>query len=237
MAGGQDTDAKVERALGWLRRRGSQRNRDGMARFGIVTPKAFGVSMAAMEPLARRLRPDHALALALWDTGWHDARMLATMIDEPSRVTAAQMEQWCRDFDTWAVCDTACMKLFDRTPFAWTKIRAWSRRRGEYQKRAAFALLASLAVHDKKSPDDRFLALFPIVERAATDPRNYVRKGVSWALRAIGHRNPRLHAAATKLATRLAAAPNATSRWIGKDALRDLQRATVLRRFKDAATS
>jgi 3-methyladenine DNA glycosylase AlkD len=218
------TAGTLRATLAWLERRGSKRNRDGMARFGIVTAKAFGVSMATMEPLARRLRPDHELALALWKSGWHDARMLATMIDDPARLTAAQMERWCADFDTWAVCDTACCKLFDRSPLAWGRIRPWSRRRGEYQKRAAFALIAALAVHDKQAADAQFRAVLPLIEAASRDERNFVRKGVNWALRAIGHRNAALNRAATVVATRLATSTGATPRWIGKDALRDLAR-------------
>jgi 3-methyladenine DNA glycosylase AlkD len=232
MPGRRETSQKVKETLAWLERRGSRRNREGMARFGIVTGKAFGVSMGKMEPLARRLRPDHDLAVALWETGWHDARMLATMIDDPARVTASQMERWCGDFDTWAVCDTACFKLFDRSPLAWARIRPWSRRRGEYEKRAAFALIASLALHDKKADDAKFLALLPIIEKAADDERNFVKKGVNWALRAIGHRNQRLHRAATAVATRLASSADPTPRWVGKDALRDLQRESVRRRFE-----
>jgi 3-methyladenine DNA glycosylase AlkD len=224
VAARRDLAADVRTTLAWLERRGTKRNRDGMARFAIVTPNAFGVSMATMEPLARRLRPDHDLAVALWKTGWHDARMLATMIDDPALVTSDQMERWCRDFDTWAVCDTACFKLFDRTALAWKKIRPWSRRRAEYEKRAAFALMASLALHDKKAPDEKFLVLLPIIQGAAGDERNFVKKGVSWALRAIGHRNVRLHGAASAVARRLAASPDSAARWVGKDASRDLAR-------------
>jgi 3-methyladenine DNA glycosylase AlkD len=226
------TGGTLRETRAWLERRGTKRNRAGMARFGIVTAKAFGVSMATMEPLARRLRPDHELALALWKSGWHDARMLATMIDDAALVTPAQMEQWCRDFDTWAVCDTACFKLFDRSPLAWTRIRSWSGRRGEYQKRAAFALIASLASHDKQAADAKFLDLLPLIEKASGDERNFVKKGVNWALRAIGHRNPALHQAATMVAARLAASKDPTLRWIGKDALRDLERYARRKRFR-----
>jgi 3-methyladenine DNA glycosylase AlkD len=219
-------DADVRATLAWLKRRGSARNRDGMSRYGIVAPKAFGVSMARMEALAKRLRPDHDLALALWRTQWHEARMLATLIDDPARVTSAQMEEWCRGFNNWAVCDTACFKLFDRSPLAWKKVAPWARRRAEFEKRAGFALIASLALHDKTSPDAPFLAWLPIIERASADERNFVKKGVSWALRGIGHRSSRLHRAATTLAKRLASSPQSTPRWIGKDALRDLGRPT-----------
>lgn len=223
--------ANVRSTLAWLKRRGSRRNREGMMRFGIVTGKAFGVSMATMEPLARRLYPDHDLAQGLWKSGWHDARMLATMIDDPACVTSDQMERWCRDFDTWAVCDTACFKLFDRSPLAWGKVGPWSRRRGEYQKRAAFALLASLALHDKSAPDAAFLRVLPLVETAASDERNFVKKGVSWALRAIGHRNVRLHREATAAATRLAGSSDPAARWVGKDALRDLGKYAARKKF------
>src|SRR5215831_8707865 len=148
-------DSRVRDTLAWLERRGSKKNRDGMARYAIVAPKAFGVSMATMEPLAKRLRPDHDLAVGLWATEWHEARMLASLIDDPARVTSGQMERWCRDFNNWAVCDTTCLKLFDRSPLAWGKIRPWARRRAEFEKRAAFALVASLALHDRAAVDAR----------------------------------------------------------------------------------
>src|SRR5262245_29117016 len=142
------SDARVRMALAWLERRGTRRNRDGMARYGIVAKKIFGVSMASMRALTPRLGRDHALAAALWETGWFEARMLASFVDEPGRVTAAQMDRWAKDFDNWAICDTICFHLFDRTPHAWRKIWQWSSRREEFVKRAAFALLASVALHD-----------------------------------------------------------------------------------------
>jgi 3-methyladenine DNA glycosylase AlkD len=224
-------DDRVRDTLAWLERRGSKKNRDGMARYAIVAPKAFGVSMATMEPLAKRLRPDHDLAVGLWATEWHEARMLASLIDDPARVTSGQMARWCRDFNNWAVCDTACFKLFDRSPLAWGRIRPWARRRAEFEKRAAFALVASLALHDKAASDAKFLALLPLIVRASDDDRNFVKKGVNWALRAIGHRNARLHKAATDVAARLAASADSTPRWIGKDALRDLARYAARKQF------
>lgn len=144
------TSDRVPEVLEWLERRGTKRNRDGMARYGIVAPKVFGVSMATMKALTGRLGRDHELALALWDTGWYEARILTAFVDEPARVTPAQMNRWARDFDNWAVCDTLCLHLFDKTPHAWKKIAQWSERRGEFVKRAAFALLASVALHDRK---------------------------------------------------------------------------------------
>jgi 3-methyladenine DNA glycosylase AlkD len=191
-----------------------------MARYGIVSPKAFGVGVAPLRARAKRLGRDHALALALWETGWFEARMLAVLVDDPARVTPVQMDGWARDFDNWAVCDTACFALFDRTPHAWRKITTWSGRRGEFVKRAAFALLASVALHDKGAPDAPFLRGLRLIERAATDERNFVKKAVNWALRAIGGRNRELNREAIEVSRRLAASEDATARWVGKDALR-----------------
>jgi 3-methyladenine DNA glycosylase AlkD len=148
--------------------------------------------------------------------------MLATLVDEPELVTATQMDEWCRDFDNWAICDTACFALFDRTPHAWRKVAAWSTRKDEFQKRAAFALLACLALHDKTTADAPFAKLLALVEVGARDERNFVKKGANWALRAVGRRSPALHAAAVALARRLAASEDAAPRWVGKDALREL---------------
>jgi 3-methyladenine DNA glycosylase AlkD len=201
-----------------------------MARYGITAAKVFGVSMATMQTLARRLGRRQALARALWRTGWHEARILTAFVGEPARLTAAEMDAWCRDFDNWAICDTMCMHLFDRSPLAWRKVGTWARRRAEFEKRAAFALLAALALHDRDAPEARFRAALPLIERAATDDRNFVKKGVSWALRALGHRSPALHAEAVALAGRLARSDDPTARWVGKDALRDLMRPAVVRR-------
>lgn len=225
-------DPRVGESLAWLDRKGTRKNREGMARYGIVSPKAFGVSMATMQSLAKKLGKDHDLALALWDTGWYEARILCAFVDEPERVSAPQMDRWARDFDNWAVCDTLCFKLFDRTPHAWKKAEQWSGRSAEFVKRAGFALLASLALHDKKAPDGPFLKSLKLISREAHDERNFVKKGVSWALRSIGHRNANLHAAAVRLATRLSESTDSAERWVGKDALRDLLRPAVTRRFR-----
>ncbi|HKY97251.1 MAG TPA: DNA alkylation repair protein [Gemmatimonadaceae bacterium] len=225
-------DPRVATSLEWLQKRGTKRNRDGMARYGIVAPKSFGVSMATMQPYARKLGRDHELALALWDTEWLEARMLAAFVDEPERITSRQMDQWARDFDNWAICDTVCFKLFDQTPHAWKKIDAWSRRSDEFVKRAAFALLASVALHRKKEADAPFVKSLAIIEREASDSRNFVKKGVSWSLRSIGHRNANLNARAQKLAGKLSESTDATERWIGKDVLRDITRPQILKRFK-----
>jgi 3-methyladenine DNA glycosylase AlkD len=216
-------------ALQWLERRGTAKNRDGLARFGIVAPRAFGVSVAEIKRLGKELGRDHALALALWKSGWYEARMLAAFVDEPALVTVAQMNAWARDFDNWAICDHCCFHLFDRTPHAWGRIAQWSGRRREFEKRAAFALLASVALHDKRAPDAPFVDALPWIERAASDERNFVKKGVSWALRSVGRRRG-VRTEALILARRLADAEDAAARWVGRDALRDLQRSSALAR-------
>jgi 3-methyladenine DNA glycosylase AlkD len=208
--------------LKWLERRGSRKNVEGMARYGIHTDRAFGVPMGTMQSLAKRLGKDHALAMALWDTGWYEARTVAAFVDDPQRVTRRQMNAWAADFDNWAICDTVCFHLFDRTPFAWDKARQWSTSPREFVKRAAFALMASLAGHDKTASDAQFLALLPLIEQGAHDERNFVKKGVSWALRRIGRRDLALNKAALAVATRLSKSEDAPCRWVGKDAAREL---------------
>ena len=215
---------EVDAVVASLKRAATKAVRDGMARYGIPSDKAFGVSVGALKKIAKRLGRNHALAVGLWDTGWYEARMLAAFVDEPARVTPAQMDRWCRDFDNWAVCDTICFHLFDRTPHAWPKVAQWSARRDEFVRRAAFALLWGLTVHDKHAGDDRFTEALALVERAATDERHFVKKAVNMALRAVGKRNPRLKAAAISAARRLADSPHAAARWVGSDALRELDR-------------
>lgn len=219
-----DTKARVAEVQRWFEKRGTKKNVDGMARYGIVARNVYGVSVANVRLLAKRIGRDHALALALWRTDWYEPRMLAAFVDDPARVTSAQMDRWVKDFDNWAITDTLCFHLFDKSPLAWQKIRAWAPRKEEFVRRAAFALLASVALHDKAAPDAPFVKSLKLVERYATDERNFVKKGVSWALRGIGKRNPRLKKEAIAVARRLAASDNAAARWVGKDALRDLRR-------------
>jgi 3-methyladenine DNA glycosylase AlkD len=227
---------RVREVLAWLERRGSRRNREGMARYGIVAAKVFGVSVSTLQQLAKRLGRDHDLAAALWDTGWYEARMLTAFVDEPARVTPAQMDRWARDFDNWAICDTVCLHLFDRTPHAWRKVGQWSRRRDEFVKRAAFALLAGLALHDKQSGDEPFRRALVLVEGAARDERNFVKKGVSWALRVVGRRSLALNATAIAVARRLSASPETAARWVGHDAFRELTSPAVQRRLRAQRT-
>jgi 3-methyladenine DNA glycosylase AlkD len=223
--------AAAAAAVAWLKQHGTQRDREGMARYGLPSDHAFGVSVGQIQALAKRLGRSHELAAALWDTGWYEARMLASFVDEPARVTPAQMDRWCRDFDNWGICDTVCFHLFDRTPHAWAMIDRWSDAREEFVKRAAFALIASLALHDKQAADAPFLDGLRLIQRAADDERNFVKKGVSWALRGTGRRNPRLHGAAVAVAKRLSASPEAAARWVGKDALRELTSPAVVRKL------
>jgi 3-methyladenine DNA glycosylase AlkD len=217
-------------AIQWLKAHGTKAHRDGLARFAIPTDRALGVTMGNIQELAKQLGRDHALAQVLWESEWLEARMLAAYVDDPKDVTAAQMDRWCLGFDNWAVCDTVCFALFDRTPHAWRKVTQWVGRKGEFEKRAAFAVLWGLTVHDKAAGDEPFLNGLALIERAATDERPYVKKAVNMALRATGKRNAALRKAALAVSLRLAASDDATSRWVGKDALRELNSASVIRR-------
>jgi 3-methyladenine DNA glycosylase AlkD len=200
-----------------------------MQRFGITSASPLGVSMANIQKVAKAVGRDRALAAALWESGIYEARLLAAYVDDPAQVTIAQMDRWSRDFDSWGVCDTLCFALFDRTPHAWRCVDRWAGAKPEFVRRASFALMASLAVHDKKEQDAVFLARLPLIEAAADDPRDLVRKGVSWALRTTGRRNQQLHRAALEVAKRLAASPDAGARWVGKDAVRELTGPIVAR--------
>jgi len=229
-----------DQVLAWLERQGTQRTRKGMARYGLEAKRAFGVPMGALLSLQRRLGKDHALAEALWQSGWYEARLLAALVGEPERVTLRQMNAWAAGFENWGDCDTVCFKLWDQSPFAWEKARQWSASPRLYVKRAGFVLMACLAGHDRTAPDQRFLAFLPLIEKGALDERNFVKKGVNWALRGIGRRNPPLNEAAVVVARRLAASEAAAPRWVGKDALRELTspkvRAQLARRARRAST-
>jgi 3-methyladenine DNA glycosylase AlkD len=210
---------------------------DGMARFGIKTGRALGgIGLPRLRALAKRIGRNHQLADELWRSQIHEARILAAMVDDPAAVTEEQMEAWAAEFDSWDLVDGTCSSLFDRTPFAWTKALDWSSREEEFVKRAGFTMMATLAVHDKKATDEAFLALLPIVEREAGDPRNYVRKAVNWALRQIGKRNPALNAAAIACAERIHSDGTRSAKWVASDALRELQSAAVQARLRSRAT-
>ena len=215
---------RLAEAMAWLEDHATAHTRTGLARCGIVTAdRVLGVSMADTKRLGALLGRDHALAEELWRTGVFDARMLVAFVAEPARLTAAQMDRWCCQTDNLAYCDTLSFHLFDRTPHAWAKVETWSRHKHEFVKRTAFALLWSLALHDKGRDEAPFLRGLKLVEREAADPRNFVRKAVNMALRAVGRRGPRLHAEAVAVARRLAASAEAAPRWVGRDALGTLQ--------------
>ncbi len=228
-------DPRVAQALEWLGRHSSKAVRDGMTRYAIPNEDALGVRMGDIQKLARKLGRDHDLALALWKTGVYEARLLCAYVDEPARVTPAQMNAQARDFDNWAVCDTLCFALWVRSPHALAQIRKWATSREEFVKRAAFALLASVALKDRAAPDAAFTRALKLVEKAAADERNFVKKGVNWALRGIGGRNAALNRAAVAVAKKLAAAKQPAPRWIGKDALRQLASAPVRKRLEKSA--
>ena len=208
----------------------------GMAQFGISTKKRLGVSIPDLRAFAKEIGKDHDLALKLWDTGIADARILAGMIGEPNKLTGRQMEDWAKDFDSWDVCDQVCMNLFERTPLVREKIKEWSRRKEEFIKRAAFALIACLAWHDRTAGDTDFTAFFPLIKKAATDERNYVKKAVNWALRNIGKRNSELNRAALKLAKEIMAIDSRPARWIASDAIRELSSMPVKKRLEKRST-
>jgi len=223
---------QVEFALAWLKRHSTKTTLEGMVRYAIPSGDAYGVAMKDIKTLGTMLGADQPLAAALWATGVYEARMLASFVGDPDRLTAAQMERWCKDFDNWAFCDAMSFNLFDRTPHAWTKVAEWSNRRNEFQKRTAFALLWSLTVHDKSAGDEKFRQGLRLIEREAGDGRNFVKKATNMALRAIGKRSRALNAAAVVVARRLGESTDATARWIGQNALRELTSPAVTARLK-----
>ena len=211
MAGKRDPD--VKEALKWLEAHGTKPYRDQLSvRFAIHTDKAYGTSMPDVQKLAKTIGKDQELALLLWDTGWHEAKALATLVADPKQVTPTQMDAWCADFQNWADCDTACFLLFDKTPHAFNKVKQWAKRKPEFEK--------------------PYLELLPLCEKAANDERNFVKKAVSWALRSMGSRSVECREAALEVAERLAVSAVKTERWVGKDVLRDLRRPLVERRVE-----
>ena len=223
---------QVEFALTWLRGHSTRVTLEGMARYAIPSDHAYGVAMKDIKALGTMLGRNQPLAIALWATGVYEARMLASFVGDPKLLTAAQMERWCKDFDSWAICDAMSFNLFDRTPHAWAKVAEWSSRRNEFEKRTAFALLWSLTVQDKSAADEAFERGLLLIEREAGDERHFVKKAANMALRAIGKRNRALNSAAVVVARRLAESKDATARWVGKDALRELTSPALKTRLK-----
>jgi len=205
---------------------------DGMARFGINPENTYGVSVPNLRMMAKEISRNHVLAQQLWSSGIHEARILASMIDVPEKVTEKQMETWVKDFASWDVCDQCCSNLFDKTEFAYQKAVEWSKRNEEFVKRAGFVLMATLSVHDKKANDAEFLKFLPIIERESVDDRNFVKKAVNWALRQIGKRNVDLHKKAIKTAREIQRLDSKSARWIAADALRELTNPTIQKRLR-----
>lgn len=206
--------------------------REGMSRYGIAVGKALGVTIPQLRSLAKEIGKDHRLAAALFDSGIHEAMILACFVDEPKRVTERQMDDWVNRFDSWDLCDQCCNELFRRTPYAWSKAMEWSEQKEEYVRRAGFTMMAVLAVHDREATDEDFVKLLWRMEKHSSDGRNYVKKAVNWALRQIGKRNLALNQEAVRTAQRILAKGDAPSTWVASDALRELQSASVLERLK-----
>lgn len=218
----------VNEVIARLKQQSSPLHLEGMKRFGIDNSKALGVSMPLVRTLAKEIKKDHALAQELWDSGAHECRILASMIDDPKLVTPQQMDNWTAGFASWDVCDQVCGNLFDRTPFAVEKALEYSKSKEEYIKRAGFVLMAEFGVHNKKADDIEFIQFFPIIEREAWDDRNFVKKAINWALRQIGKRNRTLHKMAIGCAKRIEQQDTRAAKWIAKNALTELEN-----RFKD----
>jgi 3-methyladenine DNA glycosylase AlkD len=223
---------EYELVLRKLKSLSNNKNVEGMARFGINTKNTLGISIYVLRPMAKEIGKDHKLAQQLWNSKIHEARLLAVFIDEPQKVTNAQMERWAADFDSWDVCDQACTDLFDKTALGWKKAVEWSKRKEEFVKRGAFALMAGLAVHDKGASNKDFEKLLPIIERESWDERNFVRKAVNWALRNIGKRNRVLNKKSIRAAKRIKKMDSKAARRIAADALRELTSEKVRKRLK-----
>lgn len=222
----------VQEVINKLRKYSDPSRKKGMARFGIEVKYALGVSVPDLRKTAKEIGKDHKLAQELWKTKIHEARILSCFIDDPAFVKEKQMEAWVKDFDSWDVCDLCCSNLFDKTDFAYKKAFEWSKRKEEFVKRAGFALMAALSIHDKKAPDAKLMKFFPAIAREATDEQNYVKKAVNWALRQIGKRNKALNKEAIKVAKQIQNIDSKAAGWIAADALRELQSEAVKKRLK-----
>lgn len=201
----------------------SPKNREGMARFGIVSETAFGIPLPKLRALAKKIGKNHELAQKLWKENIHELKMLACFIDEPKKVTEAQMDKWTNEFYSWDICDQCCSNLWDKTEFAWKKPSEWAKSDKEFVRRAGFVMIAALTVHDKKADDSRFIQFFPLIKKYSTDERNFVRKAVNWALRQIGKRNKNLNKQAIKVAEDIKKIDSKSAKWIAADAMRELK--------------
>lgn len=213
-----------EKIIKKLKTLANAKNVSGMARYGIrPKSKVFGISVYEVRKIAKEIPKNHALALKLWDSDIHEARLLAGMADIPEKVTEKQMEKWVKEFDSWDIVDLTISNLFDKTTLAYKKAFEWSKREREFEKRAGFVMMAALSVHDKKTTDEKLLKFFPAIKKGAKDERNFVKKAVNWALRQIGKRNKNLNKEAIKLAKEIEKMDDKTARWIAKDALKELE--------------
>ncbi len=222
----------IKEILTEFERHSKPQNIEGMGKYGITASKIYGIPMTELRRFARLIGKDHQLALKIYETGSHEARILASLIDEKRRVTKKQMDEWARQFENWADCDSVCLNLFDQTDHAYDKALKWSRRRTELVKRAAFSIMAGLAVHDKLADNEDLAQFFPIIEREAADERKLVRKAVNWALRQIGKRNAELNIGAIETAHRIVAVDAKSARWIATDALRELESRKIRNRLE-----
>ncbi len=227
---------KLNHILDQLHALANRKSLSGMARFGIETSGGrLGISIPHLRKIAKIAGKDHELALALWDTAIPEARILATMVDNPAQVTSTQMNSWVCDLNSWDICDQACSNLFDKTPFAWEKIGEWAADESEFVRRAGYVMIACLAVHDKNASDEVFIDTFPVITAGATDSRNFVKKAVNWAIRGIGKRSLPLNKAAITLSEEILAINNSTAHWIARDALRELTGEKVQERLRKKA--
>lgn len=218
---------EIKQIIAELKKHSSPKNREGMARFGINPEFALGVRIPVLRNLAKKIGKNHQLALALWKTKIHEARILATMIEEPKKVTLKQINHWLKDFNSWDLCDQCCMNLFDKLPNAFQKAKEWVKREREFERRAGFALMASLAFHDKKAKDEEFLKFFPLIKKYSIDNRNFVKKAISWALRQIGKRNKKIQKKAIKLAKEIQKIDSKSSKWIASSVLSELTKKQI----------
>ena len=215
-----------------LKKMSNPKNVEGMARYGINPKNNLGISIYKLRPLGKKIGKNHELSLKLWSSGIHDARLLAVFIEDSKQVTEEQMDSWAKDFDSWDICDQACTSLFDSTPHVWKKVYEWADRSEEFVKRAAFSMIAGLAVHDKKASDEKFEELFTLIKRESTDESNYVKKAVNWALRNIGKRKINLNKRAINIAKQIKKLDSKSAKWIANDAIRELSSSKIQERLR-----
>ncbi len=222
----------ADKIIAELKKNKNPRNVEGMARFGINPETALGISIPLLRITAKEIGKNHELALELWNSGIHEARILATMIDHKEKVTKSQMNYWVKDFNSWDLCDQCCNNLFGKTPFAIDKSYEWVKSEKEFVRRAGFVLIAVLSVHNKEMSNEDFIKYFPLIETYSTDDRNIVKKAVNWAIRQIGKRNLELNKVAVNLCQRLILLNSKSANWIAKDAIRELTSDKIISRLK-----